>query len=122
MSFEPYTGPLPAVVHLHGGENQSTSDGVPEGWFTNTGLHGRGYSTFTPTSSNSTVYYYPNGQQATTLWFHDHVLGITRLNVYSGLAAFYLIRDQFDTGQSNNSARPPGRELRSRADDPGPPV
>ena len=48
MSFQPYTGPLPAVVHLHGGEDQSTSDGVPEGWFTNTGLHGKGYSTLAP--------------------------------------------------------------------------
>ena len=102
MSFQPYTGPLPAVVHLHGGEDQSTSDGVPEAWFTNTGLHGNGYSTFLPTAANSAVYHYPNGQQATTLWFHDHVLGVTRLNVFAGLAAFYFIRDQFDTGLASN--------------------
>ncbi len=107
MSFQPYTGPLPAVVHLHGGEDQSTSDGVPEGWFTNTGLHGKGYSTLSPTAPNAAIYQYPNGQQATTLWFHDHVLGITRLNVYSGLAAFYLIRDQFDTGLANNPRKLP---------------
>ncbi len=42
--FTPYTGPIPTVVHLHGGEDQSTSDGVPEGWFTNNGLHGPGTS------------------------------------------------------------------------------
>jgi FtsP/CotA-like multicopper oxidase with cupredoxin domain len=102
MSFSPYTGPLPTVVHLHGGEDQSTSDGVPEAWFTNTGLHGKGYSTYAATSPNSAVYYYPNSQQATTLWFHDHVLGITRLNVYAGLAAFYFIRDQYDTGLASN--------------------
>jgi FtsP/CotA-like multicopper oxidase with cupredoxin domain len=50
---------------------------------------------------------HPNKQQATTLWFHDHSLGITRINVFSGLAAFYFIRDQFDTGQINNALRLP---------------
>ena len=44
------------------------------------------------------IYNYPNRQEATTLWFHDHALGMTRLNVYAGLAAFYLIRDSYDTG------------------------
>jgi len=102
MDFNTYTGPIPTVVHLHGGEDQSTSDGVPEAWFTNNGLHGKGYSSFTPTSANSAVYQYPNGQQATTLWFHDHTLGVTRLNVFAGMAAFYFIRDQFDTGLANN--------------------
>jgi FtsP/CotA-like multicopper oxidase with cupredoxin domain len=102
MSFKPYNGPIPTVVHLHGGEDQSTSDGVPEGWFTNNGLHGNGYATFAATAANSAVYNYPNNQQSTTLWFHDHTLGVTRLNVYSGLAAFYFIRDQFDTGLANN--------------------
>ncbi len=102
MRFDAYSGPIPTVAHLHGGENQSTSDGVPEGWFTNNGLHGKGYSTYTATGGNSAVYYYPNNQQATTLWFHDHALGITRINVYSGLTAFYLIRDQFDTGLAGN--------------------
>jgi FtsP/CotA-like multicopper oxidase with cupredoxin domain len=107
MRFDPYTGPIPTVVHLHGGEDQSTSDGVPEAWFTNNGLHGKGYSTVAATSPNSAVYSYPNNQQATTLWFHDHSLGITRINVYSGLAAFYFIRDQFDTGLANNPLRLP---------------
>jgi spore coat protein A len=102
MSFNPFNGPIPTVVHLHGGEDQSTSDGAPEAWFTNNGLHGKGYASVTPTSSNSAIYQYPNGQQATTLWFHDHTLGVTRLNVYAGLAAFYFIRDQFDTGLPNN--------------------
>ena len=107
MSFQPYYGPIPTVVHLHGGENMSTSDGAPEGWFTNTGLHGKGYSTYKGTNANSTVYYYPNGQQATTLWFHDHALGITRTNVLAGLAAFYFIRDQYDTGLANNPLKLP---------------
>jgi FtsP/CotA-like multicopper oxidase with cupredoxin domain len=105
--FTPYSGPIPTVVHLHGGEDQSTSDGAPEAWFTNNGLHGPGYFSLTPTDPNAAIYYYPNTQQATTLWFHDHALGITRINVFSGLAAFYFVRDQFDTGQPDNPLRLP---------------
>ena len=36
---------------------------------------------------------YPNGQQEATIWFHDHALGLTRLNVYAGLAGLYPILD-----------------------------
>jgi FtsP/CotA-like multicopper oxidase with cupredoxin domain len=107
MRMDPFTGPIPTVVHLHGAEVQSGSDGVPEGWFTSNGLHGKGYTTAAPTAPNSAIYNYPNNQQSTTLWFHDHSLGVTRLNVYSGLAAFYFIRDQFDTGLANNPLRLP---------------
>ena len=39
---------------------------------------------------------YPNDQQATTLWYHDHALGVTRLNLYAGLAGFYLIHDEHE--------------------------
>ena len=106
-SFSPFTGPIPAVVHLHGGEDSSLSDGAPEAWFTPDGRHGRGYSTLVATAPNAAVYQYPNNQQATTLWFHDHALGITRINVFSGLAAFYFIRDQYDTGRSDNPLRLP---------------
>ena len=105
--FTPYSGPIPTVVHLHGGEDQSTSDGAPDAWFTNNGLHGPAYFTFEQTDPNAAIYFYPNKQQSTTLWFHDHTLGITRLNVFSGLSAFYFIRDQFDTGFSSNSLRLP---------------
>jgi FtsP/CotA-like multicopper oxidase with cupredoxin domain len=38
------------------------------------------------------VFEYPNDQRATTLWYHDHTLGMTRLNVYAGPAGFYLLR------------------------------
>jgi len=92
-----YTGPPPAVVHLHGGEVPSDYDGGPEQWFTSnttgTGQHGPAYRSATPDLTNSAVYVYPNSQDATTLWFHDHTLGATRLNVYAGLAAFYFLRD-----------------------------
>jgi spore coat protein A len=73
--------PAPAVrtvPHLHGACTQSESDGLPENWFT---------------PGNSAVYHYPNSQQAATLWYHDHAVGITRLNVYAGLSGFFLLRD-----------------------------
>lgn len=101
-SFQPYAGPIPVTAHLHGAEVQSGSDGGPDAWFTNNGLHGPGFSTLYATDPNAAVYSYPNTQQATTLWFHDHALGITRINVFSGLAAFYLLRDQYDTGLPAN--------------------
>ena len=106
-SFVPYRGPVPAVVHLHGAEVPSEFDGVPEAWFTADGRRGRGYSTLHATAPNAAVYRYPNSQPATALWFHDHVLGMTRINVFSGLAAFYLLRDQFDTGRADNPLRLP---------------
>ncbi len=66
------------VVHLHGAEVRSDSDGNPMDWMV---------------PGQSTTYSYPNSQRATTLWYHDHTAGITRLNVFAGLAGFYLLRD-----------------------------
>ena len=106
-STSPFGGPIPMVVHLHGAEDPSAFDGAPEAWFTRDGRHGKGYSTLFATDPNAAVYQYPNGQQSTTLWFHDHTLGMTRVSVFSGLAAFYFIRDQFDTGQVDNPLRLP---------------
>jgi FtsP/CotA-like multicopper oxidase with cupredoxin domain len=88
--------PVPLVTHLHGSEVQSTSDGGPDAWFTWNGIHGPGYSTEKKAKRNEAVFYYPNGQPATTLWYHDHALGVTRINVMSGLAGFYLLRDPAD--------------------------
>jgi len=102
-SFQPYGGTIPTTVHLHGAEVPSASDGAPEGWFTRDGLHGKGYNTLFSTSGNSAVFRYPNTQQSTTLWFHDHTLGMVRINIFAGLAAMYFVRDQFDTGFWNNS-------------------
>jgi FtsP/CotA-like multicopper oxidase with cupredoxin domain len=101
--FEPYPPgyseaqePVPLIPHLHGGEIQSTSDGNPDAWFTFDGKHGPAYSSQRRTAPNNAVFHYPNEQPATTLWYHDHALGITRLNVMSGLAGFYLLRDPAD--------------------------
>jgi spore coat protein A len=72
-------GPTPRVVtHLHGGHVPPESDGYPE-------------STLLP--GQQAVYQYPNNQPPGTLWYHDHALGITRLNVMMGLAGYYLLRD-----------------------------
>jgi spore coat protein A, manganese oxidase len=99
----PYTGSPPAVVHLHGGEIPSKYDGGPNAWFTADGAHhGPGYDLTAGDPANGATYVYPNNQEAANIWFHDHVLGATRTNVYSGMAAFYLVRDEFDTGLPNN--------------------
>ena len=100
LSFPPgfveVQSPVPIVTHLHGGEVASRSDGHPEAWWTPDGLHGSAYNTASATEANAAVYTYPNGQQPTTLWYHDHTLGITTLNVMAGLAGFYLIRNASD--------------------------
>ena len=49
-------------------------------------------STASNTTPGSAVFQYKNDQAATTLWYHDHALGLTRLNVYAGPAGFYLLR------------------------------
>jgi FtsP/CotA-like multicopper oxidase with cupredoxin domain len=87
---------VPLVAHLHGSEVSSLFDGGPNAWFTNAGTQGSGYNSLYPTASNAAVYYYPNEQPATMLWYHDHGLGVTRLNVMSGLAGFYPLRDPQD--------------------------
>ncbi len=93
-----YAGPIPAVVHLHGGEVPPQIDGGPDAWFLSQpadgyDMHGPSYYSFGGDGGNSAVYAYPNVQEASPLWFHDHTLGVTRLNVYAGLAGAYLITD-----------------------------
>jgi spore coat protein A, manganese oxidase len=102
-SAQPYSGPPPIVTHLHGAEVPSAYDGGPEQWFTPNGVRGPTYRSAVVSGGNSAIYDYPNTQEATTLWFHDHTLGATRLNVYAGLAAFYLLRDSRDTGRADNA-------------------
>ena len=90
-----YAGPIPTVVHLHGGEVPPQIDGGPDAWFLSDGTaigHGY-YSKDGPTSKNYAIYRYPNSQEAAPIWFHDHALGVTRLNVYAGLAGGYLLID-----------------------------
>jgi spore coat protein A, manganese oxidase len=83
--------PVPLVAHRHGGAEADASDGLPEGWATPDANHDG-----TPDFRGrlfSTPYRFSNAQEAGHLWFHDHALGVTRLNVSMGLTGNYLIRD-----------------------------
>ena len=88
--------PVAIVTHLHGGEVPSADDGNPDSWYTANGIHGPAYNTAVETDRNAAVDDYPNAQEPTTLWYHDHALGETRLNVMSGLAGFYILQDPKD--------------------------
>jgi spore coat protein A len=77
----------PTVVHLHGAPNAPVHDGFP-------------LATFRP--GERAEYRFNNDLAATTLWYHDHTMGNTRLNVYAGLAAPYYVRDRWDTGRPGN--------------------
>ena len=108
-SHDPYLGPVPMVPHLHGAHTHPESDGFPEAWFlpaandipagyATVGTH---YEAFRARAEQlygqawepgGAVFQYDNDQPAATLWYHDHTLGMTRLNVYAGPAGFYLLR------------------------------
>jgi FtsP/CotA-like multicopper oxidase with cupredoxin domain len=106
----PYTGPVPIVTHLHGAVAVGDeSDGYAEAWFlpaannipAGFATEGTWYDFFKIKAEikfwqrwndGTAVFQYPNKQRASTLWYHDHTLGMTRLNVYAGPAGFYLIR------------------------------
>ncbi len=92
-------GNVPTVAHLHGGHTESASDGLPEAWFT------QGFGT-TGDHFVKQQYKYHNDQEAATLWYHDHALGITRLNVYAGLAGFYLLEDNRERKLTVNGVLP----------------
>jgi len=70
-----------ACVHLHGGRTPSESDGYPEDWYP---------------SGKSRVCTYPLEQDATALWYHDHAMGLNRLNIYAGLFGMFLLRDEVE--------------------------
>ena len=70
-----------AVVHVHGARVPPEADGYPESWYV---------------GGKSATYRYPNRQEATTLWYHDHAMGIERLNVYAGLFGSFLVRDEIE--------------------------
>jgi FtsP/CotA-like multicopper oxidase with cupredoxin domain len=82
-----YTLPaVPLVPHVHGAEVEPQSDGGPAGWFT-PGWAQKG------ASWSHKIYQYANGQPESTIWYHDHTMGMTRLNVYMGLAGAYVVSD-----------------------------
>ena len=70
-----------AVVHMHGAKTRSKDDGYPEDWYV---------------PGQSRICHYPMDQEATALWYHDHAMGINRLNCYAGLFGMLLIRDMVE--------------------------
>jgi spore coat protein A len=96
-----------AAVHLHGGFVPWTSDGGPFHWFDAQGNEGLSRVAWLPVGPKdprygkakknlSKDYWYPNAQSARLLWYHDHAVGITRLNAYAGLATAYLLLDDIE--------------------------
>jgi spore coat protein A len=67
-----------SVVHLHGGRTPPDSDGYPEEW---------------TVPGQSQTCFYPSAQHAALLFYHDHAMGINRLNIYAGLQGLFIIRD-----------------------------
>ncbi len=124
----PYTGPVPIVTHLHGGHSPEDSDGYPTAWFLpDAGNVPKGYvragsqwEAFREKFKRRvggpewrdgySIYQYDNDQRASTLWYH--ALGMTRANVYAGLAGFYNLRggsgDQVLDSASGMAATLPG--------------
>jgi spore coat protein A len=78
------------VPHVHGARVPAKSDGYPENWFT---------------QGKAVLYQYPNHQDATTLWYHDHAMGIERLNQYAGLFGAFLVRDETEAALGLPSGR-----------------
>ncbi len=95
----PLENQVRVMTHLHGGFVAADSDGSPA-----VTPDGFGFG------QTQSVFYTNQSPQmpAELLWFHDHGLGATRLNVFAGLAAAYIIRDQYDTGDEPNPIGIPG--------------
>jgi len=69
------------VAHVHGAKTAPENDGYPEDWYV---------------PGKSRTYFYPNQQDAAALWYHDHTMGINRLNIYAGMFGLYILRDDFE--------------------------
>ncbi|XP_024019397.1 multicopper oxidase LPR1, partial [Morus notabilis] len=78
---------IPTVVHLHGGIDEPASDGNSNSWFT------KAFREVGPTWAQKT-YRYRNLQHPGNLWYHDHAMGLTRVNLLAGLIGAYVIRDR----------------------------
>jgi FtsP/CotA-like multicopper oxidase with cupredoxin domain len=91
---------VPVVPHVHGGRNDSSFDGNPEYFFS------PGHAVRGPRWETKKYVYGGSDWNNTAgmMWYHDHALGITRLNVYAGLAGFFPLRDDNDTGKAGNPA------------------
>ncbi len=106
----PYGGPVPIVTHVHGAIGVGDdSDGYAEAWYlpaardipADHATEGTWYDFFAEKAAAAygvewgpgfATFQYPNTQRESTIWYHDHTLGMTRLNVYAGPAGFFLVR------------------------------
>lgn len=86
------------VVHQHGGYTAPQSDGMPMASYSSDGVHGEHYTTLDPkrVEPNEAIYAYTNHERSCLLWYHDHGMGLTSLNVYAGLAGLYRVGDPAD--------------------------
>ena len=141
---QPYLGPVPMVVHVHGAHAGPESDGYAEAWwlpnannipatYATTGTLVNGFGgviTNDPARPGVGTFSYPNTQPSSTIWYHDHSLGMTRSNVYAGPAGFWILRDGERAarrawprassrpgaggGQGRAGPEPPGNPVRAR--------
>ena len=126
-SDQPYTGPIPMVTHVHGAHVNPTSDGYPEAWWlpnannipAGYATEGTFYDTTAPADPGTAVYSYENNQPTATLWYHDHSLGMTRLNVYAAGAGFWMIRNVDDSETGVVSGTLPGPAVKAGEDPNG---
>jgi spore coat protein A len=96
------------ATHLHGGHTPWFSDGTPFQWFTPTGMNGPSFMNVPgfPVLPGTGTHYYPNSQSARLMWYHDHAMGITRLNAYAGLASAFIITDDFEAALVSSALLP----------------
>jgi len=140
----PYTGPIPIITHVHGAVGVGDeSDGYAEAWYlpkaknipAGYAKRGTWYDYFAGKAAarygaawgpGFATFQYPNHNRASTIWYHDHALGMTRLNVYAGPAGFYIVRggpagdDAVTDSRDGTQAVLPGPA--PQADDPFPPT
>jgi FtsP/CotA-like multicopper oxidase with cupredoxin domain len=123
MQYTQYTGPVPLVTHVHGAVGVGDeSDGYAEAWYlpdannipSGYATEGTWYDFFAGKAESAfgvnwgpgfATFQYPNENRASTIWYHDHSLGMTRLNVYAGPAGFYILRGK-GSGVMDNSTTP----------------
>jgi spore coat protein A len=96
------------ITHLHGGRTPWFSDGTPFQWYSPSGQHGPSFMNVpgAPVPLGTGSHYYPNQQSARLVWYHDHAMGITRLNAYAGIASAFIITDNFEAGLVSSGLLP----------------
>lgn len=90
MGAGPKQPEVRTVAHLHGARVPPDSDGFPDDWIV---------------PGKSALYHYPNQQDAAMLWYHDHAMGINRLNIYAGLFGLTFLRDKVEDGLNLPSSK-----------------